>query len=201
MNGTAVFDDFGRAGGQKALGWVLVVAGKLGLATCMTLLFLAMRAIMATGTGFVAVGGPYEIANPAPGWIWIVPVSILSGVAFIALQWAGASRLQGYTVIMPMWVVLFFALGENFLEMGIPTATSGGIAWIVCGVMFWGMAIMPLFAPIMGRSNPAIAGSWMGFPGGGMTLQGSSATAYSAVHVAAALAGIGAGVGLFSLLA
>lgn len=201
MNGTAVSDDFERAGGRKGLGWVLVVAGTLGLVTCMTLLFLATRAIMATGTGFVAVGGPYEIAHPAPGWIWIVPTSILSGVVFIALQWAGASRLQGFTVIMPMWVALFLALGENFLEMGVPTAATGGIAWIVCGVVFWGMAIMPLFAPIMARSNPAIAGSWMGFPGGGMTRQGSSAAVYSAVHIAAALAGIGAGVGLFSLLA
>ena len=42
----------------------------------LTLLYQGMRAIMYLG-GFVASGGPYAIAHPAPGWVWIVPVSII----------------------------------------------------------------------------------------------------------------------------
>jgi len=191
----------GPASRETVLAYAFVCAGTLGLAVCATMLFLTMRAIMAMGTGFVAAGGPYEIAYPAPGWIWVLPASILSGVGFIGLHWAGAIRLSGFTIILPMWIALFFALGANFLEFGIRSTGSGGVAWIVCGVVFWAMAAMPLFAPLLARNNPSVASSWMAFPAGDMALAGHSMRTYAVVHVLAAMAGVAAGLGLFSLLA
>lgn len=79
-----------------------IVIGALGLAACVALLFLATRTLMAAGTGFVASGGPYEIAHPAPEWIWLVPASILSGVAFIGIHWRGARYLGGFNLLTPM---------------------------------------------------------------------------------------------------
>lgn len=42
-------------------------AAAFGMALCLTVLFLGMRTVMITEGGFVAVGGPYVIAHPAPG--------------------------------------------------------------------------------------------------------------------------------------
>ncbi len=174
-------------------GYALAVAGTLGLAACIAVLFLAMRGVLELG-GFVASGGPYAIAHPAPSWIWMVPTSILSGAAFIGIQMAGARRLGGFTLLLPMWVVVFLALGGNFLDFGF-RARGAGIAWIVCGVVFWMMAAMPLFEPLMARRNPALAGSWMAFPGGG-----ARSTVYAVVHLVSAVAGAAAGVFFFTLL-
>lgn len=175
---------------RRFVAYSLVVLGALGLAACVTLLFLATRTLMAAGTGFVASGGPYEIAHPAPGWIWLVPVSILSGVAFIGIHWRGAGHLNGFNLLTPMWVLLFFSIGANFLEFGIKGIRSGGVAWLVCGVVFWGTAAMPLFSPIV----PAMKSSWMSFS------TGSSGRTYMIANVAAAVLGVGAGWALFTLL-
>ena len=56
----------------------VVSATSLAFGLCLTLLFFGMRAIMELG-GFVAVGGPYEVAHPAPDWVWVLPVSIVGG--------------------------------------------------------------------------------------------------------------------------
>ncbi|MDP2181846.1 MAG: hypothetical protein Q8K99_04665 [Actinomycetota bacterium] len=95
----------------RALATVFV--GTTGLALCVTTLFLGMRAILATGTGFVAVGGPYVIEHPAPDWVWVIPVSILAGWAFGGLHTTGAMSLKGFTIAVPVWVALFLALGWN----------------------------------------------------------------------------------------
>ncbi len=175
---------------RRLVATIYVAVGALGLAACVTLLFFATRALMAAGTGFVATGGPYEIAHPAPDWIWLVPISILAGVAFIGVHWRGAGYLNGFNLLMPMWVLLFFSIGANFLEFGIRGIRAGGIAWLICGIVFWGMAVMPLFSPIV----PAMQGSWMSFSGS------TSGRMYIAVNVTAAAVGVAVGWALFTLL-
>jgi hypothetical protein len=116
---------------------------------------------------------------------------------FVAIQGAGAKSLGGFNLVMPMWVGLFFSLGGNFLDFGFRAGTAG-IAWIVCGVVFWLMAIMPLFQPIMAARNPALNGTWMAFPGGGMARGVPGFGAYVVIHLVAAAAGVAAGVAFFS---
>ena len=60
-------------------------------------LYQGMAEIMTTQGGFVASGGPYEIAHPAPGWGWLVPVSILALFAFGGLSLWASMRGWGPT--------------------------------------------------------------------------------------------------------
>lgn len=87
-------------------------------------------------------------------------------------------------------MLLFFSIGASFLEFGIKGIRSGGVAWLVCGVVFWGMAAIPLFSPIV----PAMKGSWMSFSAS------SSGRSYVLANVAAAVVGVVAGWALFTLL-
>lgn len=53
-----------------------------------------MRGVMRPG-GMVARGGFYAIAHPAPGWIWIIPVSILVSLIFVGLNIYASARVGG----------------------------------------------------------------------------------------------------------
>jgi hypothetical protein len=129
--------------------WAIVgtFLGALGFAACLALLSSGMRAIMATGTGFVAVGGPYEIAHPAPDWVWVVPVSVLAGWAFGAVFALSAARYDRFRVTTVIWVLLFLLLGFNFLYFGI---TPDGIVWgwLLSGLVFVIMGAAPLTGPL-----------------------------------------------------
>ena len=50
-----------------------------GAAFCLSCLYLAMRGLMRLG-GQVSSG---VVRGGAPGWIWVVPVSIILGLAMI----------------------------------------------------------------------------------------------------------------------
>jgi hypothetical protein len=129
--------------------WTMVgtFLGALGFAACLALLSSGMRAIMATGTGFVAVGGPYEIAHPAPDWVWVVPVSVLAGWAFGAVFALSAARYDRFRVTTVIWALLFLLLGFNFLYFGI---TPDGIVWgwLLSGLVFVIMGAAPLTGPL-----------------------------------------------------
>jgi hypothetical protein len=129
--------------------WTMVgtFTGAFGFAVCLAVLSSGMRAIMATGTGFVAVGGPYEIAHPAPDWVWVVPVSILAGWAFGAVFALSAARYDRFRVTTVIWALLFLLLGFNFLYFGI---TPDGIVWgwLLSGVVFVIMGAAPLTGPL-----------------------------------------------------
>ena len=48
-------------------------------------LYHGMRAMMRLG-GMVASGGPYAIEHPAPHWVWVMPLSIVVGMACFFLN-------------------------------------------------------------------------------------------------------------------
>lgn len=141
--------DGGR--GPTALGAGLTALGALGLALCLTVLWWNMRAVMEVG-GMCAEGGPYVIETPCPdGAAWMMPLSIVLGLV-LGLVWvAGLSRLDGRAVplFMLAWGALFGSLGWNFLEYGFDPPGDGGVVWgwLVCGVVFWIMAL-PGFMPL-----------------------------------------------------
>jgi hypothetical protein len=117
-----------------------------GFSSCLACLYLAMRGIMRLG-GMVASGGPYAIAHPAPGWVWIVPVSILAGLAFIGLNFFASRRVGGIDILALAWPALFLSLGWNFLEFAFKPLGGHGLVWgwLVCGVVFVIMGIIPFF--------------------------------------------------------
>ena len=119
-----------------------VAAGVLAL--CLTMLFLAMRAVMEVG-GACASGGPYEIATPCPRGIgWMMPVAIFGGLAsalVLAITAGDGPRL--WTLA---WPALFLSLGWNFFEFGLDPPGQEGTSpgWLVCAALFALMGGVPL---------------------------------------------------------
>ncbi len=114
----------------------------LVVAVCLTWTYLSMRAVMNVG-GACADGGPYVSAQPCPdGAILIAPavplLLIFSMVGTVAAASVGAPNL-----LVPMWGALFGSLGWNFLEYAVtgPDLVAG---WLVCGIVFWLMALPAL---------------------------------------------------------
>lgn len=129
-----------ESGGKRQL---LFHFSIFGAAFCISCLYLGMRPIMRLG-GMVASGGPYAIAHPAPGWVWIIPLSVVFGLVcfFLNLFTAPADGVD----LMPLaWPGLFLSLGWNFLEFAF-APPGGGFAWgwLLCGVTFVLMGGLPL---------------------------------------------------------
>ena len=143
----------GPPSGRALAALAALAVSDLVLAWCMTMLFLAMRGVMDLG-GFVAVGGPYEIAHPAPGWVWVMPVSILLGLAAVWGNAAAASHARGFSLAGLAWPALFLSLGWNFLEYGVHPPGGGGIsfAWLLCAVLFFLMGAPVLY--FVGKAMP-----------------------------------------------
>lgn len=126
-------------------GLVLALVGAAGLTASIALLYLGMQPIMDVG-GFVAVGGPYEIAHPAPEWVMLIPVSIWCMFIFGGLNLWTTRRNWSLGLIPLAWVGLFGSLGWNFLRNGVNPPVGEGLAWgwVISGVVFWLMALVPL---------------------------------------------------------
>jgi Na+/melibiose symporter-like transporter len=92
----------------------------------------------------VASGGPYAIEHPAPGWVWVMPLSIVVGMACFFLN-LFTSQDDGVNLMPLAWPALFLSLGWNFLEFAF-APPGGGLAWgwLVCGVVFVLMGGLPL---------------------------------------------------------
>ncbi|MDZ4168338.1 MAG: hypothetical protein U1E26_01600 [Coriobacteriia bacterium] len=141
--------------------WTARTVGLLvGLAVCsaalafaVTFLNFAARAIMSIG-GFVAAGGPYVIAFPAPLWAGLVPVSILGGFLFGGLSLLFSLRAGGFNLLLPVWVGLFVSLGYQFAVMGLSPPGDGGVAWgwIICAVVFVPMGLAPILLALRGEA-------------------------------------------------
>jgi hypothetical protein len=119
-----------------------------------TWVFLSMRAVMDIG-GSCASGGPYEIATPCPDNVAVlmtlgIPLMLIC--AFVGT--AAAVGVDAPDLLIPMWALLFGALGWNFLEYGL---FSGDVVWgwLVCGVLFELMALPAvLFLLPFGHDGP-----------------------------------------------
>ncbi len=132
----------------------------------LTILFLAMRGVMDLG-GMVAVGGPYEIAHPAPGYWWIFTISImacvviaLANMGVFSLPRAAAAANYGpfggirsltegngevSLVAVFFWPAIFLSLGWNFCEYGFFRAEGLAWGWVASGIVFVFMGGIPLY--------------------------------------------------------
>lgn len=157
----------GRSQGVGVRSVVLGAIGYGGTAMCVTLMFLAMRAVMDIG-GSCADGGPYVSAQSCPegsavalllGIFGLFLFGTIASIAGIRIGgiWAGAPAYA--------WAALFGALGWNFLDYGLfnaPAETGIDWGWVLCGVVFWIMAVGPLMGAV-----PLLAGLGIVGRGGG----------------------------------
>jgi hypothetical protein len=146
----------GTAGSASGRAVVSVLIAAAGLAACITLISLSMRAVMDIG-GACASGGPYMPVRPCPdGVAALMTIGMLGLFGFGGLGlWAGA-QLGGGWAALPFlgWPALFLSLGWNFLEYGVrPPAPAVGpdAGWLVCGVVFVAIGAIPLLIGLSAR--------------------------------------------------
>ena len=146
---------------------LLVLVATFGLAACITLIWLGMRAVMDIG-GACAEGGPFVPVQPCPeGAPAALTLGMLGIFGFGALGiWAGA-QIGGGWAGLPLlaWPALFGSLGWNFLEYGL-TFEEGAVVWgwVIPGVIFILMAVVPLWVVWTARSNAVSLNARFGLP-------------------------------------
>ena len=161
---------FGRppeAARLRDLGLVLVAT--FGLAACLTLIWLGMRAVMDIG-GACAEGGPFVPVQPCPaGAPAALTLGMLGIFGFGALGIYAGAQIGGGWAALPLlaWPVLFGSLGWNFLEYGF-TFEEGGIVWgwVIPGVIFILMAVVPLWFVWSVRASSVPINARFGLPAG-----------------------------------
>jgi hypothetical protein len=173
---------------------LLYLLGIAGVAAGITITFLGMRAVMEVG-GSCADGGPYVSAQPCPEGVALATlVGILGGIASLFLAaWKGTVIGDGATsVLFLAWPALFGALGLNFLLYGLdPPGDEPGWAWgwLICGVVFWAMAL----APLLVRGAAARAMAPAGSPGRALSTAAPTAGVEPGSGAAIVEAPLGAG--------
>lgn len=144
-----------RGGGPVALAAVFI--GAAGFAACLTGVYMAMRDLMINSGGACASGGPYAI-NPdqvcSAGQTGLLMGGIVLGLVFSGiLVWGSESYTGSYMGVgLLLWAALFGALGFNFIQLGFnppESLTSGATGYIICGVVFWLMALGGLIPGLM----------------------------------------------------
>lgn len=125
-----------------------VEVGAVGFAAALTCLYHGMREVMVSNGGFCASGGPYQI-NPGQvcdsGVAWLTFGGVFAGLFFAGVLAFATYRYDKDISGLPLllWAALFGALGWNFIELGFdpPATMSGAVGWIICGIVFWLMAL------------------------------------------------------------
>lgn len=133
----------GRALAALLVGAFLAAAGT-------TLLFFVMRAVMDIG-GSCAEGGPYVPVQPCPeGAALAMPLGMVGWMGGGALLFIGGASVGGAWAVAGIlaWSALFGSLGWNFIEYGLAPPGGGGTewGWLIPGIVFEAMAIVPLVA-------------------------------------------------------
>ncbi len=128
----------------------LYAVGVAGLAMCLTVVFLAMRAVMDIG-GFCAEGGPYVIETHCPEGVPLVLIGGIFGLFGFGglMAWKGSIIGEPYgALVLLAWPALFLSLGWNFLEYALNPPPGEGIVWgwLIPGVLFVLMGGVPLLA-------------------------------------------------------
>ena len=134
-----------------------VVTG-LGFLASVAAAYKGMRDLMVTSGGFCASGGPYAIAQghqcngTTVAYLLggIGGMVVLGGITLVLISAADGPAMEAGLV---GWAALFGALGFNFISLGFnpPKNMGGGGAWILCGFVFWAVAIGGL-VPLAGEA-------------------------------------------------
>lgn len=129
--------------------WIGFIGAWLLLAAGTTLLFIGSMQIMDVG-GFCAEGGPYEIAVHCPASSGVSVTIALPMIAAGVLLGIFGARGFGVPAHGFFWTLLFGVEGIAFLISAFSIPEGVSVAWLICGVLFIGIAVPPLFMIRMG---------------------------------------------------
>ena len=119
------------------------LVGIAGVAFSITLLSQSMRAVEAVG-GTCGSGGPYQIRQPCPHGVGATfPLAIVGGLVFLGL-FAACAGERGRRAAMLAWSALFLTLAWNFFDYGLKGGSAGGSGFLVSGVVFVILGVVPL---------------------------------------------------------
>ena len=127
----------GTRDGAHIGSWVGVSAAAAGLGASLIIVVLGGMATMDEG-GFVASGGPYEIARPVPEGFWLLPVAFIGIWVFTIAHGIFASRIGGFGLAYAVWCALWTSIGATTLWYGIAPPGDGGLVWgwLIMGAVF-----------------------------------------------------------------
>lgn len=117
--------------------WLGTAVCALGIAASVTITTVGGMAIMDEG-GFVASGGPYQIAHPTPQGLWILPIAFIGLFAFPVVHAVFASRIMGFRLIWATWCAVWIATGGTTFWYGLHPPGGSGLAWgwLIMGGVF-----------------------------------------------------------------
>jgi hypothetical protein len=123
--------------GPRPGSWIGAVICALGISVCLTIVVLGGAQIMDAG-GFVASGGPYEIAHPVPSGSWIQPLAFFGLFAFSLAHAIFAWRIKAPGLVYAVWCILWTAVGAQTLWYGFHPPRGNGLAWgwLIMGGVF-----------------------------------------------------------------
>jgi hypothetical protein len=126
-----------KPAGPRIGSWIGTAICALGISVCLTIVVLGGVRIMDAG-GFVASGGPYEIAHPVPPGLWILPLAFVGLFAFAIAHAVFASRVKAPRLIYATWCALWTAVGAQTLWYGLypPHGPAPAWGWIIMGGVF-----------------------------------------------------------------
>ena len=130
--------------------YVIAGIGIIGLAYCLSALWIGMRDVMEVGGSCASGNSPYVIENPCPqGSEILMAPAIPLGFVFGAMMGYGLMGISrgAASLVIVFWPALFLSLGWNFLEGAINPPGGGGldVGWLICGIVFVLMGAPVLF--------------------------------------------------------
>ncbi len=176
--------------GLRLGSWLGAALGALGLGASITVVTLGGMAIMDEG-GFVASGGPYQIAHPVPEGFWLLPVAFIGVWVSSAAHGIFASRIRGFGLIYATWCAIWTSIGGTTLWYGVNPPSGHGLAW--------GWLIMGGVFLLVGLGSAWLYASYLRSPDREPSEMPENRRIPYAVLIAAALAGgVVAGLQIFS---
>lgn len=182
-SGGSVEQGSGVPVGPRPGSWIGAAVSAVGIAACVTIVVYGNTALMNEG-GFVASGGPYVIAHPAPAGFWILPVAFLGMFGFPALHAVFASRIRGFSLLFATWCAIWTVDGAVTLWYGFNPPGGPGLSWgwLVQGTIF---VIVGLVSTVL-----YLLSLWRGWAERKAEAVGARLWGYAAMTLAAIIAGV-----------
>jgi hypothetical protein len=123
--------------------------GLAGTAASITVMYLAMYAVMGVGGACADGNSAYQITVHCPDGAGVgLTLGIFALMGFWAITARYGPRVGGFWASAPVfpWTGLFVGLGWNFLQAGLQGDLMG---WLL-GAMFWAMGLVPMIAVVAG---------------------------------------------------